>query len=215
MELTERDLDYAIHRGLQLWDKHKPFRARLAFDTQAAVTTIIDLSEQEQAGVIITRVGRVQFKSKRTLLGQQAAPLPVGELYWDARGPRIYFQLRISEVIHEHFTGTGPDWYWEPEERKLYIYSPRQPFAVLAEVTRRRHISEISPGDEHEFEQYIVAVAQLQLAKAKGQLGAIPHPSGEVNPNSQFLGDDAKEKMREVEERLSKRPNSVPVPRWI
>lgn len=219
LHLTEGALDSAIRVSLQLWDRHKPVAKWKDFVTQASVTTIIDFGiatpNGKSDGVPINRVVAVRHKTLRSLVGAQAAPLPFGELYWDARGPRSYFELRYQEQLQTYFTGTQFDWRYNEDEQKLYIYSPRQPHQVMALVTRRVMLEDIQQGDEHLFERYAVAHARQLQGQVQNQLGPIPVSGGSVTPNYDYQLQQAEKDIQHVEETLRSMPSTAPMPRWM
>lgn len=227
VELTERQLDAALQRALELWAENKPFTKWFPFVMPAAETVIIDFfADPNQADAHrhpVTSVRNVldvrfQDSDRRDRLGiggQRAGFMEGYALRWGSQGPRLFFQLHTAERRYERLTGSRPDWWWEPEERKLYISSPSRDTRIMVLASRGRLLSEIMYYDERKFLKAATAAAKEMYARVLGSMGDIPGPAGPIPTDAGELRQEAKDEWREVSEKLTTALTSVPPPTWI
>jgi hypothetical protein len=221
-ELTEQQLDSALARAIELWNKHRPHLAWFPFDVRAAQTTIIDFfAKEEQTDArrfpdgYVRNVLAVNWQDRdRRILGPRAGFLEGFYLRWGYQGPRLYFQLTVANRTYERLTGSRPDWYWNPTERKLYLSSARDTRAMVL-CSRERHLEEIPYHHEHDFLKAAVARAKYYLARNLGARGPIPGAAGAIETDAADLRTESKEEWKEVESRLETAISSWPSPEYI
>lgn len=219
VELSERQLDAALRKALQLYAKYQPnFKWYNLGQVGPTDTQIFDsgtgsqIPDVGQAGVV-----DVVFQDIPPLT-RALSPLayPVSATFLvNMEGPRRYAELRVSQREKEMFTGQDPDWYWEKEEEKLYIYSPARPVQVMALVLITKTLEDIKDYNEADFEKAAVAHAKYLLARILGKFGSIPGPQGEITTDAESLRTEAREELEAVEGTLARSLRSVPPPRFI
>lgn len=226
VELTTRQLDAALQRALELWAKHRPLRKWFPFDIPSADTIVIDFfAEPEQTDdrrnplTHIRNVVDVEFQDeqRRSILGGQRAGFLEGfYLRWGSQGPRIFYQMHVAERRYEKMTGTRPDWWWEPEERKLYISSPGRNTRIMALTTRARTLGEIPYYNESDFLTLATAAAKEMLGRVLGSLGpSIPGPAGPIETEAADIKSEGKDEWKEVKAMLENSLASMPPPTWV
>lgn len=225
VELSTRQLDAAIQRALELWAERKPFKKWFPFEVPAAETVVISFfSEPEQTDgrrypdTSIRNIIDCRFQSadRRDTLGVGSTTLVSSHyLRWGGQGPRLSFELQVAERRYERLTGSRPDWWWEPEERKLYISSPSRPLRVMALATRERYLEEIAYYDERKFLQAATARAKIVLARVLGNMGDIPGPAGPIQTDHDRLNTEGKDEWKEVKGELEVSLATVPPPTWV
>ncbi len=219
VELGERQLDNSLRKALQLYSKYQP---NFKWFNLGAVGPTNTQTFSSGTGTSIPEVGQagvvdVVFQDIPPLT-RALSPLayPVSStLLVNMEGPRRYAELRVSQREKEMFTGQNPDWYWEPEEQKLYIYSPARPIQVMALVLITKKLEDIKEYHEADFEKAAVAHAKYLLARILGKFGSIPGPQGDITTDADALRSEAREDLESVESTLARSLRSVPPPRFI
>lgn len=221
-ELNEQNLDSALDRALELWNKHRPHLAYFPFDVRANQTTVIDFfarPEQTDAhkhpyGYVRNVLNVVWQDRDRRILGPRAGFLEGFYMRWGYQGPRLYFQMTVANRTYERLTGSRPDWMWNGSERKLYLTNPRDIRAMVL-CSRERHLEEIPYQHEHDFLKLAVARSKYYLARILSARGPIPGTAGEITTDAAELRAEAKEEWNAVEEGLKTAISSWPAPEYI
>lgn len=225
-DLTESQLDAAIERALQLWNKHKPFGMWFPFDIPAGETTVITFfSEPQQTDgqafpyTVVRNVLDVQTSDRnRRILGARAGFLEGYYLRWGYQGPRTFFELHTGERLYERLTGSRPDWYWDESSRKLFLSNPSRDLRAMVYCTRERHIDEIRFDTEIDFRRAAVAAAKSILARVLGSRtvgGGFPGAAGTIMTDAQELRREGAEEWKAIEEKLERALVSVPPPGYV
>jgi hypothetical protein len=227
VELTENQLDAALQRTLELWAEFKPYVKWFPFIIPNAATVIIDFfAEPEQTDAnkypvaSVRNVLNVRFQddSRRDRLGLGGARSGFAEGYqlrWGSQGPRLFYQLHTAERTYERLTGSRPDWWWEPEERKLYISSESRDTRIMVLASRPKLLEEIPHYDERKFLQAATARAKTVLARVLGSMGDIPGPAGSITTDAAELRQEGKDEWKEIHDALATSLSSVPPPTWV
>lgn len=227
VELTESQLDAAIQRTLELWAEYKPFTKWFPFVIPAAETVVLDFfAEPEQAdgqqhpitsvrNILNVRFQDADRRDRLGLGGQRAGFLEGYYLRWGSQGPRLFFQLHTAERRYERLTGSRPDWWWEPEERKLYISSTGRETRIMVLASRAKLLEEIPYYDERKFLTAATAKAKEILARVLGSMGDIPGPAGPIQTDASELRTEAKDEWKEIHDALATSLASVPPPTWV
>ncbi len=209
VELGNRQLDLCIRRSLQLWNKHQPIRKWLNVgQVGPTVTEIYTPTTPGIAGVVDVEFADIDPFSRPYIMPSTY------EMRWGIRGPRLFFELHVGERRMERFTGEAPQWYWEPDEGKLYLYVPVRTVKVMALVLLKRELADIREDYMEDFEKACVAHAKFLLARILGKF-PIPSAQGELTTDAAELRAEAKEELAEVRARLEKSLRSVPPPRMV
>lgn len=227
VELTERQLDAALQRALELWAEFKPYVKWFPFIIPAAETVVIDFfAEPEQTdqhrhpvtsvrNVLDVRFQDADRRDRLGIGGGRAGFMEGYHLRWGTQGPRLFFQLHTAERRYERLTGSRPDWWWEPEERKLYVSSSGRDTRIMVLASRPRLLGEIMHYDERKFLKASTAAAKEMLARVLGKMGDIPGPAGPISTDAPELRAEGKEEWREVSDQLATALTSVPPPTWV
>ena len=225
VELTDNQLDASLQRALELWAEFKPYVQWFPFSVGAAETTVISFfAEPEQADAhrhpdtSVRNVLDVRFQStnRRDTLGVGATTLVSSHyMRWGGQGPRLSFELQVAERRYERLTGSRPDWYWEPNEKKLYISSPSREVNCMVLASRPRTLDEIQYYDDRKFLQAATARAKMVLARVLGSMGDIPGPAGPIQTDHDTLRSEGREDWREIKDALARSLASVPPPTWV
>jgi len=224
VELSEQNLDHALKRALQLWNKHRPLLAWFPFDVPTSQTLPITFFKRgcPQADAqgnpygFVQRVLDVEFSDRdRRALGAGSGVLSSTYLRWGYQGPRLFFELHVAERNYERLTGTRPDWRWDAGSRVLYLMSPARNTRAMVLTSRRRQLDEIPPDHEHDFVTVAVGYAKRTAARILGSRGAIPGPAGAIDTDASELRSEGKEEINEIREKLEAAQSSVPPPRYI
>jgi hypothetical protein len=227
VELTEAQLDAALNRALELWGEYKPFVKWFPFVIPSAETVIIDFfAEEEQTdsrrhpvtnvrNVLNVRFQDADRRDRLGLGGVRSGSAEGYRLRWGSAGPRLFFQLHTAERRYERLTGSRPDWWWEPEERKLYISSPTRDTRIMVLASRPKMLGEIPYYDERKFLTAATAKAKEMLARVLGSMGDIPGPAGPIQTDHSELRSEAKEEWKEIHDQLATSLASVPPPTWV
>jgi len=221
-ELSEEQLDSSLARALELWNKHRPHVVWFPFDIRAAQTTVIDFfAKEEQTDShkhpygYVRNVLSVTWQDRdRRILGPRAGFLEGFYMKWGYQGPRLYFQLTVANRTYERLTGSRPDWYWNPSERKLYLTTSRDTRAMVL-CSRERHLEEIPFHHEHDFLKLSCARAKYYLARTLEARGPIPGVAGNIETDAAKLREESKEEWKEVEDGLKTAIASWPSPEYI
>lgn len=223
VELTNAQLDAAVNRALELWAKYRPMKKWFPFQIPPGETYVISFfDEPEQSDSrrfpvsSIRNVVDVTFQDPHESYGStRLSYLDNTYMQWGLQGPRLWFQFEVAEHTYNRLSGARPDWHWDPDERKLYVYNPSRTKNAMVLATRPRLPEEITAGREGDFLKAATAASKTMLARVLGSMGEIPGPAGPITTDASELRSEAKEEWREVEEELKLAMSSWPPPRWI
>jgi hypothetical protein len=222
-DLTEGQLDAALERALECYNKYRPQLTWFPFDVPAAETTVInffaDPAMKDESGNpfgFVRTVLDVVFSDRnRRILGPRAGFLEGYYLRWGYQGPRLFFQLHSGERSYERMTGSRPDWQWDIASRKLFISCPSRDVRVMVLCSRERRLEEVRYDQETDFRRLSVASAKRILARVLGSRGPIPGPAGDIDTDHEFLRAEAGAEWKEIEDGLKRSITSVPPMRYI
>lgn len=226
-DLTCRQLDAALLRALEMWNKYRPIKTWYPFEVPSVLSgaeagfeinffgseALVD-NRRYPCG-FVRNVLDVRFVDRdRRILGPHTGSREGYFLRWGFQGPRLYFQLQVGERTYERLTGTRPDWRWDPESRVLSLSVPSRDVLVMVYTSRDRHLHEIRYDRISDFRRLAVASAKRILSRVLSR-GPIPGPQGEIFLDWRELRDEAKEEQREIEEMLQISLSSVPPAGYI
>jgi len=224
-ELHVTQLDAAIKRALQLWNRYRPVKQAFPFLVPAAQTVVITFfADPERTNEFcwpnqyIRNVIDVEFSdTTRQTPGYSAGAQDSYFLRWGAQGPRLFFELQVAQRTYERLSGTRPAWHWDAIERKLYLSTAARDGArVMVTATRERKLAEIGYDQEEMFLKAATARAKYYLARTLGALGeSIPGAGSPITTDASALRDEGKTEWKEVEEKLQTALTSVPPPKYI
>jgi hypothetical protein len=225
-DLTDQQLDAALERALELFNKHKPFGMWFPFDLPAAETTAIyffaeppQTDGEKHPYTVVRNILDVQTSDRnRRILGPRAGFLEGYYLRWGYQGPRTFFELHTGERLYERLTGSRPDWYWDSTSRTLYLSNPSRDLRAMVYATRERHIDEIRFDNEIDFRRLAVAAAKRILARVLGSRsvgGGFPGAAGAIVTDAAELRAEGEREWREIEARLERALVSVPPPGYV
>jgi hypothetical protein len=214
VELTKDNLDTALRRAIQIWNRWRPILHWLDLGEIAGGTSYMTL-QQDEAG--ISGVLDVHFTDSDQ---GPLAPMPnvqTLQLRWGRRGARIFFQRLIDMRRMERFSGTAPDWWWDSAERILYIYCPSRPVKAMALfcADRAKNGEDIRYDEEALFEELALGFTKVLAADILEQAGAVPGPQGEIGSNAQTWRERGEAMIEKVVEELKTSHRSFPPPKWI
>lgn len=214
VELTPRQLDVALRRAIQTWNRFRPELRWLTLGDFGPTGTIIFTLTESEIGEI--GVLDVEFADQDYPVVLPAALASTQTIMWGRSGPRIFFQYLVTERTMERFTGTQPDWYWEPDSRELYLYIPSRPVRVMALFSRPRTVESIRNDEEHQFEDLALAHAKIIAANILQQAGPVPGPHGsEISSNAETWRQEGQDKITALEEELKASVMSYAPPKWV
>jgi len=214
IELTARQLDTALRRTVQMWNRWKPYLKWLSLGDVGAAGTVMFTLTEDQVGV--AGVLRVEFADQDYVSGVAYSTIAQRVIMWGRRGPRVFFEMQVSERRMERFTGTQPDWWWDDDDRILYLYVPSRPVRVMALFARPRTLDDIRYDEEYQFEEAALAHAKIIAANILEQAGdTVPGPQGEIGSNAQTWRTEGQDKLREIEEELKNSLLAVAPPQWV
>lgn len=220
-ELSASQLDSCLRRALELWDRYRPCRMWWPFDIPASETAVIsffaDEAHTSPAGPDYVRnIIRVDFSDRdRRLLGPRAGFLEGYYLRWGFEGPRLFFQLHMAQRRYERLTGSRPDWYWNPTDRKLYISSPGRDTRAMVLATRENNLEGIPYDHVSLFLQAATARAKYILARTIGSKGPIAGGGMRIETDAQLLRDEGREEWKDVSDQLQNSMLAVPPPGYL
>jgi len=220
-ELSANQLDAALRRALELWNRYRPCKTWFPFDIPAAPTVVITFFSDEAhtspaSDYYIRRIVRGEFSdADQRLLGPRSGFLEGYYLKWGFEGPRLFFQLQVAQRAYERLTGSRPDWFWNPADRKLYISSPGRNTRFMALATREMKLEEIPYDQVSLFLKAATARAKYMLARTLGSKGPIKGPGGEIQTDAAELRSEGREEWEQVETELKASMMSVPPPGYI
>jgi len=220
-ELSVNQLNSALSRALELWNRYRPCKQWFPFDIPATDTVIIAFFADEAhtspaSDAYIRRIVRVEFSdADRRILGTRSGYLEGYNLRWGAEGPRLFYELQVAQRRYERLAGSRPDWYWNPSDRKLYISSPSRDTRVMALATREMLLEEIPYDQVSLFLKAATARAKYILARTLGSKGPIRGAGGEIQTDAQELRSEGREEWDQVEQTLINSMMSVPPPGYI
>lgn len=221
-DLSERNLDAALSRALDLWNMYRPMKAWYPFEVPSPtgeggyrITFFADearLDNRRYPIGFVRNILDVRFvdRDQRT---SGLATTPSGDVFisrWGYQGPRLYFEFSMGQRTYERMLGTRPAWHWNPETRELWITAPGQSVVAMVLASRDRRLQDITYDQQHYFRRASVAAAKMILARVQGSRGPIPGPAGEIQTDAADLRTEAKEEWREVEEKLQTALTSYP-----
>jgi hypothetical protein len=225
-DLNESQLDAALTRALECWNKYKPWLMWFPFDVPAAETTSIKFfAEEEQNDPLkhpytaVANVLDVQFSDRnRRILGARAGFLEGYYMRWGYQGPRTFFELHTGERLYERLTGSRPDWYWDAASRTLFLTCPSRDTRAMVLCSRARKLEELRYDHETDFRRLAVASAKRTLARVLGGRtvgGGFPGPAGAIETDAKELRVESESEWKEIEDKLARAPLSVPPPGYI
>jgi len=223
-ELHVTQLDAAIERALELWNRYRPVKKAFPFQVPPSETVIITFfGDKERVNEwcwpnqYIRNVIDVEFSdADRRILGPRSGFLEGYYLKWGAEGPRLFFQLHVAQRTYERLTGSRPAWHYDNLERKLYLSTATRDMRVMVTATRDRALHEIGYDQVSEFLKAATAKAKYMLARTLGALGSsIPGAGSPIQTDAETLRQEGREEWKEVEEMLKVALVSVPPPKWI
>lgn len=222
-DLTAGQLDAAIERALECYNKYRPMLMWFPFDVPAAETTTIDFfadplmnDPQGNPFGFVRTVLSVQFSDRnRRIQGARAGFMEGYYLRWGTQGPRLFFQLQVGERNYERMTGSRPDWQWDANSRKLFISAPSRDVRAMVLCSRERHVEEIRYDQETDFRRLCVASAKRTLARVLGSRGPLPGPAGDIDTDHEFLRAEGGAEWKEIEDGLKRAITSVPPMQYI
>lgn len=227
VELAEKNLDHALKRALQMWNKHRPLLAWFPFEVPAQDTVVVTFfrhggptaDERGNPYGFVKRVLDVEWSDQdRRVVGGSTGLVGSGGSYfmrWGYQGPRLFFELSVGERTYERLTGSRPDWRWDPGTRTLYLMSPSRNTRAMVLTSRPRLLEEISHDHESDFITLACGYAKTVLARILGSRGPIPGAAGPIETDSADLRQEGKDQIAEVREMLQGAQSSVPPPRYI
>jgi hypothetical protein len=223
VELTENQLDAALRRALEMWNKYQPVVKWFPFQIMASQTVTVhqfndpEFSDRDKyPDTWINTILNVQYQdNERRILGPRAGFLEGYYLRWGYEGPRLFFALHVAERTYERLTGSIPDWIWDPGGRVLYLSSPSRNTRIMVLASRPRNVSEIPIGREYEFLQAATARAKYILSRTMGSMGDIPGPAGAIRTDHDVLRQEAAAEWDVVEKQLAVSLSNCPPPQWI
>jgi len=223
-ELHITQLNAAIKRALELWNRYRPVKQAFPFLVPCAQTVVITFfatpernCEWQLPTTLIRNVIDVEFSdANQRALGSRAGYMEGYYLRWGAEGPRLYFELQTAQRTYERLTGSRPAWHWNPIERKLYLSTSSREVKAMVTATRDRFLHEIGYDQVEMFLKAATARAKYYLARTLGALGeAVPGAGSPITTDAGTLREEGKAEWKEVEEQLQRALTSVPPPKWV
>jgi hypothetical protein len=218
-DLHESNLDSAIGRAMDLWNKFRPRLVWYPFDCPAAETTVTDFFAQPEH-LDVENILAVEFSDRnRRILGPRAGFLEGYYLRWGYQGPRMFAQLHSGERTYERLTGARPDWKWDPASRRLFFSNPSRDVRAMVLASHERKVEEIRYDQRFDFRKLVVAAGKTLLAqileRRTGEGGAYPGPAGGIATDAAKLREEGEREWKEVEAKLETSLVSVPAPGYI
>jgi hypothetical protein len=223
-ELHRTQLDAAIKRALELWNRYRPVKKAFPFLVPASETVTITFFRDPQQSnefcwpnQFIRNVIDCEFSdADRRILGPRAGFLEGYYLRWGFEGPRLFFQLHVAQRNYERLTGSRPAWHWDSGSRILYLSTAARDMRVMVTATRDRALHEIGYDQVEQFLKAATAKAKYMLARTLGALGdSIPGAGSPITTDAATLREEGKQEWKEVEENLQRSLISVPPPKWV
>jgi hypothetical protein len=223
-ELHVTQIDAAIDRALELWNRYRPVKKAFPFVVPATETAVITFFQDPERtnewcwpNEYIRNVIDVEFTdADRRILGPRAGFLEGYYLRWGAEGPRLFFELQVAQQRYERLTGSRPAWHWDPLERKLWLTVASRDLKIMVTATRDRALHEVGYDQVSEFLKAATAKAKYMLARTLGALGeSIPGAGSPITTDASQLRQEANEEWKAVEEMLQRALVSVPPPKYI
>ncbi len=223
VELGERQLDVALRKALQAYEKHQPKTYWLYAEVVSAQNSIsIDFTIDENKA--FRNIIDVRWaKADRTIASSpQFSPLNnhggnVVSLYGSCavRYPRLSMSVNFSNIRRETMMGLQPDWWWDKEDRLLYLWNPGMNRHATILAVCNMTLEDIRVDQELDFENLAVAHAKYILARVLKSLGDVPGAGGPIESDGSDLRQEAKEEEEKVMADLRRSQASVPPPRYI
>jgi len=223
-ELHVTQLDAALDRALELWNRYRPVKKAFPFTLPSSVTSVITFfADAERTNEwcwpneYIRNVIDVEFAdADQRILGPRAGLMEGYYLRWGAEGPRLFFELQVAQGTYERLTGSRPSWHWDPLERKLWISTPSRDFKIMVTATRDRALHEVGYDQVEQFLKAATGKAKYMLARTLGALGdSIPGAGSPIQTDASMLRTEGQQEWKEVEEQLQRALISVPPPKYI
>jgi len=220
-EVSENQMNAALARALELWNRYRPCRQWFPFDIPAAETVRIDFFADPDRTLpasdeYIRRIVRVEFSdADRRVLGPRAGFLEGYYLRWGAQGPRLFFQLQVAQRRYERLTGSRPDYFWDPTRRALFVSSPSRDVRIMALATRELRLDEVPYDQVSLYLKAATARLKYFLARTLASKGPIKGPGGEIQTDAAELRSEGREEWQQVEDELKASMMSVPPPGYI
>jgi len=214
VELIRENYDTALRRAVQLWNRHRPHLKWLNLGVLSGGTSYLELTESE-----VGSIGILDIRYTDSGSGPLAPTSSVWELQvrWGRRGARMFFKRWTDLRRMERFTGTQPDWWWDPTAETLYLYNPSRPVKAMALFTIPRvpYGEDIRYDEESMFEQLALGYAKILAADILEQAGEVPGPSGSIGSNAAIWRERGQDDIDKVTEKLENSLRSVPPPIWV
>lgn len=221
VELSEEQIDGALDAALELWNEYRPAKQWFPFDIPAAPSVeIIFFADEAHTSpaspYYIRRIIRGEFSDRdRRILGPRAGFMEGYYMRWGFEGPRLFFEMHVAQRTYERLTGSRPDWFWNPADRKLYVSSPGRDTRLMVLATRENKLEEIPFDQVANFTKAAVAKGKYYLARVLGAKGPIKGSGGEITTDAAELRSEGREEWQQIEEKLKVSMMSVPPPGFI
>lgn len=219
VELTELQLDVAIRQALQTYEKFQPimdwFFVDLPSSTQSVSVDFFDSPDKKKK--MIRNVVDVRFASLNNIPSPSTSISRYMNVHIQAnmRFPRLFLQYEWSDARHERFLNAQPDWFWDTEQGKLWLWNPGMPRKAMILGVKAMDVTDIKIRQETDFEKLATAKAKYILARVQSSLGNVPGAGGPIESDGAQLRTEAKEEENEVLAMLKRSLKSVPACKYI
>jgi len=223
VELGETQLDVALRKALQAYEKHQPIAEWLhAVVASATQSLVIDFTVDDKKA--FRNVMKVEWYDRNRAFATNPQLLPfvqntggTVQLYGSCatRFPRLYMEVNYSNYRQEMMVGLQPDWWWDKEDRLLYLWNPGMNRNASILVVKTMTLEDIRMDQEMDFEKLATAHAKYILARVMKSLGDIPGAGGPIESDGNELRQEAKEEEEKVMADLRRSQRSVPPPMYI
>lgn len=219
VELSELQLDVAIRQALQVYEKYQPimdwFFIELPSSTQGVSVEFFDSPEKKKQA--IRNIVDVRFMNIQNTPSPSTSISRYMNVHIQAnmRFPRLFLQYQWSDARHEMMLGAQPDWFWDTEEGKLWLWNPGMPRKAMMLGVKNMDITDIKLRQETDFEKLATAKAKYILARVQSSLGNVPGAGGPIESDGAQLRTEAKEEENEVLAMLKRSLKSVPAIRYF
>jgi len=227
-DLNEKQLDSALRRALELWNKHRPLTTWFPFEVPTVSSGAengfrIDffgseamVDNRKYPTGFIRNVLNVTFIDRdHRVTGKRTGAGDSFFTRWGYQGPRLFFEMQVGERTYERMTGTRPDWRWDPSSRSLFLAAPSRDVLIMVLASRDRRLTEICYDRLIDFRRLAVASAKRTLARVLGSRGPVPGPAGNIETDARELRQEAKEEWDKIEESLQVSLSSNPPAGYI
>lgn len=223
VELGETQLDVALRQALQAYEKHQPIMEWIGLDVPSAEQALkLDFTEDDKKA--FRNVLTVEWYDRNRALTTNPQFLPFNNIsgtvvnvygHCSTRFPRLHMAVNWSNHRWETMTGLQPSWWWDKNDRLLYLWNPGMDRKASVLAVRNMVLEDIRMDQEMDFEKLATAKAKYILARVMKSLGDIPGAGGPIESDGNELRQEAKEEEGEVMADLRRSQKSVPPPRYI